>query len=182
MENLLDVIQNRNLAENLRDLIKVTESGGRQYRLNLITYNTLLSNWFKGLISQEDFNIGTARLWEALFFFLDKEPQPVVKKLGDLLDVTETDKKTSILVVASAPKGAVPLQVDFEFQQIREAIEAGTKRDCVELLVPLFAATLERFMIEKDKFKPAIIHFSGHGTDKSLVFSTGTNNYQVVGE
>jgi hypothetical protein len=182
MEKLLDTLQNRNLAENLRDLIHATSPGGREYRLNLIAYNTLLSNWFKGLITNAEFNTGTARIWDALFHFVGNEQASMIKKLETTLGIGKNSNHKSILFIASAPAETVRLQVDFEFQKIREAIESSTDRDRIELLTPLFAASLERFMIEKDKFKPSVIHFSGHGTNKSLVFSTGTNHHHEVSE
>jgi hypothetical protein len=182
MEDVMDIIQNRNLGENLQNLIQVSGPPNQHYRLNLISYNTLLSDWFKGVITYENYNIGITKIWDALFYFLQREPPAVIKKLGGILEVPDRDTKTSILYVASSPTGAIPLQVGFEFQKIRESIESGSNRESIELLLPLMAATLEGFMIEKNKSRPTIIHFSGHGTDKSLVFSTGANNYHVVSE
>src|SRR6188768_950421 len=142
MDDVMDIIQTRNLGENLQNLIQVTSPPNQHYRLNLISYNTLLSDWFKGTITYETYNIGIAKIWEALFYFLQREPPQVLKKIGGILEVPDSNTKTSILYVASSPIGAKPLQVDFEFQKIREAIESGSKRDSIELLIPLMAATL----------------------------------------
>src|SRR5688572_30022368 len=182
MDDVIDILQNRNLGENLQNLIQLTKPPNQHYRLNLISYNTLLSDWFRGVITYDTYTTGIARIWDALFYFLEREPSAIQKKISDFLGVVRSANKTSILYVASAPTGAIPLQVDFEFQKIKEAIESGSNRNSIELLLPLMAATLERFMIEKNKFRPTIIHFSGHGTDKSLVFSTSANKYHVVSE
>jgi len=94
--------------------------------------------------------------------------------------IETTTAKQTILYIAASPKNIATLQVDYEFKKIKAALEAGTARDQFELLLPLLSVTLEDFLQAKHRFKPSVIHFSGHGLEEGLLFATSQNVFQVI--
>ncbi len=181
LNKILTIISSRSIDENLRDLIEVTNNN--HYRLRLISYNSLLSDFFGGTVSKSDYDVEKAKLWSSLFFFLEKEPENnLVRILAKLASSQQNGHRTTILYAASSPQDAPPLQVGYEYDRIREAIEAGSRRDEIELLPPIMATTIERFLNDKYKYRPSIIHFSGHAQSNGLLFSTETNFYKEITE
>lgn len=181
-QEIEDIIMDRSLDENLQDLVAITRSNN--YKLNLITYNSLLTDYFKGLIGRPEFERGKTKIWDAIFFFIKRESAETLdrlaKKIGGVQD--DNDKINTILYVAASPKNVRPLQVDYEYSKIEAALQQGTKRDRFQLLRPLLAATLENFLLDRYKHTPSFIHFSGHGTNDGLIFSTNNNEYKLISE
>ena len=88
--------------------------------------------------------------------------------------------KKAILYISATPTNVDNLQVDFEFKKIKASLEGGLNRDEFELLSPLMAVSLQDFLQAKHRYKPAIIHFSGHGLQDGLMFATSENVFQII--
>lgn len=61
------------------------------------------------------------------------------------------------------------LQTPKEFDSINEAIRGSEQREAFSLASPINAATLQKFA-EAHRYRPTILHFAGHGDDRSLSF------------
>jgi len=171
----------RSLEENIRDLIDVAPNVPNS--LLQVNYNSLMDDYHKGSLTAEVFTIRQTKLWDALFYYTGKLPDGDLKKLLQYVNGTATPgipAKQSILYIAASPKNIATLQVDYEFKKIKASLEAGTARDEFELLLPLLSVTLEDFLQARHRFKPAIIHFSGHGLEEGLLFATSQNVFQVI--
>ena len=93
------------------------------------------------------------------------------------------DDKTKILILAANPWETKRLGLDEEYQRIQELWENSDLRERFELRY--YPALRGEALLEKVlKFKPHLIHFSGHGEDSSLVFTdlSGDNRYEVTKE
>lgn len=171
----------RSLEENIRLLNDLSPSV--PHSLMLINYNSLMDDFYKGTITAEIFEIRKTRIWESLFFFSGKlkefDQQRLINGDNGQVALVEATKKR-ILYIAASPIDIANLQVDFEFKKIKASIEQGALRDNFELLLPLMSVTLEDFLQAKFKYKPSIIHFSGHGLEEGLMFATSQNVFQVI--
>lgn len=180
-KEISDVLINRSLDENLRDLVEIDRSNNN-FRLLLVRNNSLVEDYFKGGLTKESFEIEKTKIWDGLLFFVSRLSVAILEKLAARLPVAMVpeQEKMKILYIASSPANVVQLQVGYEFDKIVTALESGAQRDRFELLRPLMSVSLERFLIEKHKHKPYIIHFSGHGLNTGLVFSTENNQFQLA--
>ncbi|MGR6320352.1 CHAT domain-containing protein [Micromonospora soli] len=76
-----------------------------------------------------------------------------------------------ILYLTSSPLG--DLRVDKEVRNVKEAVRAATHRDMVAI-EPMPAATGPDLLDGLTRFRPHVIHFSGHGNESMLSFDGGT--------
>src|SRR3989337_1642533 len=101
---ILDHMMNRSLDENLRDLVDV-DSSNNNHRLLLIRHNSLMEDFFKGVRTKEAFDIEKTKIWDGMFYFVQRlnadKQQRLSVKLG--LSGTTTNGKMSILYIASSP-------------------------------------------------------------------------------
>lgn len=179
LTTLRNMLPGRSLEENIRDLND--RAPAIPHALLQVNYNTLMDDYHKGSITAEVFTIRQTKLWESLFYYVGKLPHGHLKKWQQDGNGTPNETtKQAFLYIAAAPKNVATLQVDHEFKKIKEALEAGTNRDHFELLLPLLSVTLEDFLQARHRFRPAIIHFSGHGLEEGLLFATSQNTFQVV--
>jgi predicted nucleotide-binding protein len=82
----------------------------------------------------------------------------------------ETPSKTLILMLASNPSDAANLEVAREFDLVTEELWSGIHRDQFEVVLKL-DVTIDRLTQLVLRYRPTVIHFSGHGTsDSELVF------------
>lgn len=177
--DLRKVLLGRGLEENIRDLNDVAPTV--PHSLLLINYNSLMDDYHKGSLTGEVFTIRQTKLWESLLFYTGKLQHGDLKKLLQVLTgipVQDAAAKQSVLYIAASPKNIASLQVDHEFKKIKTVLDAHSNH--FELLLPLLSVTLEDFLQAKHRFKPAIIHFSGHGLAEGLLFATSQNLFQVV--
>lgn len=89
--------------------------------------------------------------------------------VGDVMTVLRAPKseKLRILLLGSASEG--DLRVGREQKRIRSAVESALHRDLVELDVRP-AATTEDLLDGITKFRPHVVHFSGHSNEELIVF------------
>jgi hypothetical protein len=80
--------------------------------------------------------------------------------------------KKRILMVSANPWDTKRLRLDQEHDAIQEVLENSSGRDRFEIKV-LTATQDARFQDQMLKFKPHIVHFSGHGEEGGLAFDSG---------
>lgn len=82
------------------------------------------------------------------------------------IDVTILEDRTElamrILFVAAGPQDEGRLRLDAEHRAIRQAIQASSYRDMIHMESAL-AARPDDLIDELNRFKPSILHVSGHG-------------------
>jgi hypothetical protein len=61
------------------------------------------------------------------------------------------------------------IQIPREFDSIQNALRGCKYRDAISLAAPTLAATYQK-LVEAYRHRPAILHFAGHGDDRSLSF------------
>jgi len=77
-----------------------------------------------------------------------------------------------ILYLTAASRG--DLRVDEEIRRVKAGVRAATHRDLVQI-EHLPAATPSDLLDGLSRFKPHIVHFSGHSNETVLVFDTGSD-------
>ena len=175
--NIQPDLLKRSLEENIRELYQLSPIV--PHSMLLINYNSLMDDFYKGSITAEIFQVRQSKLWESLFFFTGKLKETDQQAVINGQPATSTGKK-AILYISATPTNVDTLQVDFEFKKIKASLEGGLNRDEFELLSPLMAVSLQDFLQAKHRYKPAIIHFSGHGLQDGLMFATSENVFQII--
>ena len=175
--NIQSDLVKRSLEENIRELYQASPIV--PHSMLLINYNSLMDDFYKGSITAETFQVRQAKLWESFFYFAGKLKETDQQRLVNGQTAAQTAKKP-ILYISATPANVENLQVDFEFKKIKASLEGGVKRDLFELLSPLMAVTLQDFLQAKHRYKPSIIHFSGHGLQDGLMFVTSENVFQII--
>ena len=175
--NIQPDLLKRSLEENIRELYELSPIV--PHSMLLINYNSLMDDFYKGSITAEIFQVRQNKLWESLFFFTGKLKETDQQAVVNGQPATSTGKK-AILYISATPTNVDTLQVDFEFKKIKASLEGGLNRDEFELLSPLMAVSLQDFLQAKHRYKPAIIHFSGHGLQDGLMFATSENVFQII--
>ncbi|MFE7172582.1 hypothetical protein [Streptomyces sp. NPDC057616] len=93
----------------------------------------------------------------------------VLKQLRD-----PKPEKLRVLLLAASSAG--DLRVGREQQRIRAAVQSATHRDLVDLDVHP-AATAEVFLDALTRFRPHIVHFSGHSTQDLISFEMDEDGF-----
>lgn len=83
-------------------------------------------------------------------------------------------EKLRVLLLAAASAG--DLRVGQEQQRIRAAVQRATHRDLVDLDVHP-AATVDVFLDALTRFRPHVVHFSGHSTQDLIAFEKGEDGF-----
>jgi hypothetical protein len=78
--------------------------------------------------------------------------------------------KITVLLMAGTPEGGrMPLRLDRESREIDSKVRAGRYRDQIDLQAT--QATQVRDVIDAlNRYRPDVVHFSGHGGDGALLF------------
>lgn len=76
-----------------------------------------------------------------------------------------------ILYLTAVPDGS--LRVDEEIRRVKAAVRASTHRDLVQI-EHMPAATPSDLLDGLTRWKPHVVHFSGHSSQSFLVFDTGS--------
>ena len=83
-------------------------------------------------------------------------------------------QKCKVLFLSANPLGTSLVQLDEEIRAIREKIRASENRDAIEL-IPYLAARPDDFQQALLEHKPAIVHFSGHGSASGELIAVDAN-------
>lgn len=88
-------------------------------------------------------------------------------------------QKTRILIIAANPWDTKRLELDEEYREIKEILQASKHRDDFELeYAP--AANDDDLRRQLLNFDPHIVHFSGHGELQGLYFRNDAGNAQLI--
>jgi CHAT domain-containing protein len=81
-------------------------------------------------------------------------------------------EKVRILLLSANPSNTSRIRVDQEAHEIFERLEEGSRRDAFDLIPfqALRAGELQRVLM---KYKPRIVHFSGHGSFEKKIITEG---------
>lgn len=95
---------------------------------------------------------------------------------GDLLRLPE---KITVLFFASNPLDQTQLRLDEEIREVERQIRLSEHRDSVKL-VPKLAVRTEDLFQALNEHAPDVVHFSGHGSEDSVVFQDPDGNTKAV--
>lgn len=99
------------------------------------------------------------------------------------IPLREADSQINILFLASNPLDQKRVRLDEEMREIDQAIRGAEFRDAfnLELQMAVRVGDLQEHLL---RFKPHIVHFSGHGTDRSEIILEDRNgmSYSVSPE
>lgn len=91
-----------------------------------------------------------------------------------------TKRKRTILFLAANPKNSTQLRLDQEIKEIDSGLQLSKKRDKFQLETVL-AATPRDLQRAMQRYKPQIVHFSGHGIgEEGLVLEDVTGQAKLV--
>jgi len=102
---------------------------------------------------------------------------PTIKRVSDTFTrIAETESQikkdpVTVLFIAGDRGGGQSnqLQVPREHKAINEAIQSSTFRDSLKPAQPIFGVTVQQLALAYGE-RPSILHFAGHGNDRSLSF------------
>ncbi|MGW5920727.1 hypothetical protein ACWFPY_17210 [Nocardia fluminea] len=83
-------------------------------------------------------------------------------------------EKLRILMLGASSQG--DLRITREHTRIQRAVEAATHRDLVDIQVRL-SATARDLQEGIAKFRPHVVHFSGHGDEKLIAFERDVDDF-----
>jgi hypothetical protein len=87
--------------------------------------------------------------------------------------------KHTILFLAANPRGTDRRALDREARSIQEELKRSDGRDCFELKTRWAVGPLD-LLRELRELKPAVVHFSGHGSRRGLVFEASDGDARIV--
>lgn len=93
--------------------------------------------------------------------------------------VRSLPEKIRVLVFAANPADQQQLRLDKEVRDIGEKIRLAEYRDAVELSSRWAVRTSDLFQA-LNEITPSIVHFSGHGSEESLIFEDYAGNTKLV--
>ncbi|GGZ89573.1 hypothetical protein GCM10010371_56800 [Streptomyces subrutilus] len=88
-------------------------------------------------------------------------------------------EKLRVLLLGAASEG--DLRIGREQQKIRAAVQSATHRDLIELDVHP-AATTDVFLDALPRFRPHVVHFSGHSADDLIFFEKDEDGFHEEAE
>ena len=87
--------------------------------------------------------------------------------------------EVAVLFLASSPDDLEPLRLDKETREIEKRVRASDFRDSIYFR-PRMARQLTDLLDDFNEFRPAILHFSGHGNDAGLAFEDESGSIQAL--
>ncbi|MGC5346962.1 hypothetical protein [Streptomyces sp. DT171] len=112
---------------------------------------------------------GSQRQFESRLSAAEGQVQTVMKELR-----APKPEKLRILLLGASSAG--DLRVGQEQERIRGAVESSTHRDLVDLDAHP-AATADVFLNALTRFKPHVVHFSGHSAHDLIAFEKGEDGF-----
>ena len=183
--------KSRDIERHQRDLVNV-EKNIASYEDKIAREQERMSNAQKRLAQEEDREFqkrqreqeGQARAAERRMRTVTntleshgRQHQETAAKLRRLEDLPE---KITVLFLAANPLDQQQLRLDEEARSITETIRKSKHRDSVEL-VSAWAVRPPDVLQELNERKPAIIHFSGHGSDQDeIIFQDDQGGTKAV--
>lgn len=100
--------------------------------------------------------------------------ESAVSQAGGLKPPPPRPEKLRILILGASPEG--DLRIGREQKRIRTAVEASLHRDLIELDVRP-AATTSDLLDGISKFRPHVVHFSGHSDEQLILFEEDVDDH-----
>jgi hypothetical protein len=91
------------------------------------------------------------------------------EQLNVLVEQSEKPKQTTVLFLAASPRDLEPIRPDEELSKIEKELRLGQNRDGF-LLVAERAAQLSDISRALVRYKPNVVHFSGHGNEDGSLY------------
>jgi|GEM_PF-1567540 len=187
LTEILDQIAEMSIPEALM-MVRKAVPDNNDLRMLKAQVNTLEYDFHSGTITQEVYQIGIVKKRKALVFFLGRMKEGDLAKIYSLFFgientspsvISGVQSKTEILFMAATPVDADRLQINVEYDKIKDAINASLFRDNWALF-PIMSVTINSMVTTLSGKKPAIVHFSGHSGTNGIVLSNESNKYEVV--
>lgn len=141
----------------------------RDFRSSLVLlksrYNSNQRDHINGVVEIDDYKREMNRVNLAVLNLLSRLPSNSstgLSKVGEPEIAVTSGVRRTILFLNANPKDTQHLRLDEEYRRVVENYDQGTQRDKYDLrLIP--AIKVETITQAIDKYRPAIVHFSGHG-------------------
>lgn len=172
------VAQNR-IEEALKQLLAITPEHQKKDVIALQTkWTQVKRNESFDLWSNDEVRREKARITMAILELIPKITGEMAanKEVSgrNIEDPQILPQKSRILFIAANPNGEQRLQTDVEHRKLIAQLRQGRARDKYEFLPAQFAVTPEE-LLRAFNDKPAIVHFSGHGSKEGLIITTEDN-------
>ncbi len=99
--------------------------------------------------------------------------------MGTLLKPHQSHQKKKILLIAANPEDTTALKLPKEFREIEAALDRATYGDQYDVK-PIGATRFKDLRRTLNKYKPHIVHFSGHGLDNGILLEDDHGNQQIT--
>jgi hypothetical protein len=115
----------------------------------------------------ENYEIAKTQMLEALYFNVRRLKPDLQDRIRQGL-AANTAETRKFLFLASTPKEFPQLYTVEEHKAIYDALQHSRYKDFFELAAPVLACSLLELKTSLNNQRPAIVHFSGHGTHSGL--------------
>lgn len=131
--------------------------------LQLASLNRNSKDYNNNLISREDFNLAIAKTNYSVTQILERIPDNGNEVQLENSNFESPNLKQVILFLTANPTNTSLLRLDEELRKVKDNLAQTTSRDSFQL-VSESAVRIVTITGAMQKFKPSIVHFSGHGT------------------
>jgi hypothetical protein len=97
------------------------------------------------------------------------------RRLHDAIESIRSPRQEQLRILYATASSRGDLRVDEEIRRVKAVVRASTHRDQVQI-EHLPAATAGDLMDGLTRFRPHVVHFSGHANDQVLVFDDGSDS------
>jgi hypothetical protein len=87
--------------------------------------------------------------------------------------------EVAVLFLASSPEDQPPLRLDKETREIEKRVRASDYRDSIYFR-PHMARQLSDLLDDLNEVRPAVLHFSGHGSESALAFEDADGDTKLL--
>ena len=183
LDKILDQFAEITLPEALL-IIRKALPGNNNFMMLGIQVNMLEYDHYSGSITEETYKVGNVNKRNALSFFLKRLNEESLLKIDGLLKPDPLTPqvpvlKTEILFMAASPIDVDRLEINIEYDKIKNAIASTLFRDNWSL-VPIMSVTINSMVNSLVAEKPCVVHFSGHSGVNGIVLTNDFNEHEVV--
>ena len=174
LTTIKNLIQQGELQNAIFQLTEITNEYSSRYHNEVILHTASLKevqdNERKGLLSPEEIRREKNRIVYALLDLINVIEQEIATKHStvNLYKPKIKDKMIKILFLAANPSDTTRLKLDRESRSIDQALRQAEFRDKFEVIQhwAVRVGDLQGLLL---RYKPDIVHFSGHGSEASEI-------------
>lgn len=187
-------LQEGKIEEALSHILDTLTASGKPYSdlLNMATMqkgtlSRISRDFHKGLITSEQYNIGIAKVNNAVLYIIDEVEKKGIEghipalRVDSVPPLPVKDTKIKILFLGANPMDATRLRIAEELRDIDTGLRMAAERDRI-VLAQRWAVTTEVLQQAMLDETPTIIHFSGHGTEEGIMLENREGRSQLVSE